>query len=41
MNAPKSDFLKVLTERGFIHQTSDFEGVDAAARRAPDHLCGL
>src|SRR5215213_8995082 len=31
MNAPKSDFLKVLTERGFIHQTSDFEGVDAAA----------
>ncbi|MGO4389035.1 tyrosine--tRNA ligase [Microvirga sp. 2YAF29] len=31
MSAPKSDFLKVLTERGFIHQTSDFEGVDAAA----------
>src|SRR5215210_7324298 len=31
MNAPKSDFLKVLTERGFIHQTSDFEGVDVAA----------
>jgi tyrosyl-tRNA synthetase len=31
MNAPKSDFLKVLTERGFIHQTSDSEGVDAAA----------
>jgi tyrosyl-tRNA synthetase len=31
MNAPKSDFLKILTERGFIHQTSDFEGVDAAA----------
>ncbi|MBB3019431.1 tyrosyl-tRNA synthetase [Microvirga lupini] len=31
MNAPKSDFLKVLTERGFIHQTSDFEGVDTAA----------
>ncbi|WP_210488524.1 tyrosine--tRNA ligase [Microvirga antarctica] len=31
MNAPKSDFLKVLTERGFIHQTSDFEGIDAAA----------
>jgi tyrosyl-tRNA synthetase len=31
MNAPRSDFLKVLTERGFIHQTSDFEGVEAAA----------
>ena len=31
MNAPKSEFLKVLTERGFIHQTSDFEGIDAAA----------
>src|SRR5829696_7105914 len=31
MNAPKSNFLKVLTERGFIHQTSDFEGVDTTA----------
>ncbi|MEE1657801.1 tyrosine--tRNA ligase [Microvirga sp. CF3062] len=31
MNAPNSDFLKVLTERGFIHQTSDFEGVDTTA----------
>ncbi|MDF2811588.1 MAG: tyrosine--tRNA ligase [Microvirga sp.] len=31
MNAPKSEFLKVLTERGFIHQTSDFEGIDTAA----------
>jgi len=31
MNAPKSEFLKVLTERGFIHQTSDFDGIDAAA----------
>lgn len=31
MNAPRSDFMKVLTERGFIHQTSDFEGVDSAA----------
>jgi tyrosyl-tRNA synthetase len=31
MNAPRSEFLKVLTERGFIHQISDFEGVDAAA----------
>lgn len=31
MSAPKSDFLKTLTERGFIHQTSDLEGIDAAA----------
>jgi tyrosyl-tRNA synthetase len=31
MNAPRSEFLKVLTERGFIHQTSDFDGVDEAA----------
>jgi tyrosyl-tRNA synthetase len=31
MNAPKSDFLKVLTERGFIHQASDFAGLDKAA----------
>ena len=31
----KSDFLNVLHERGFIHQCSDFEGLDAqAARRA-------
>jgi len=32
MNAPTSEFMKVLTERGFIHQTSDFQGVDEAAR---------
>jgi tyrosyl-tRNA synthetase len=32
MSAPQSDFLKILTERGFIHQTSDAEGIDAAAR---------
>ena len=31
MSAPRSEFLKVLTERGFIHQTSDFEGLDKAA----------
>ncbi|HEY8381801.1 MAG TPA: tyrosine--tRNA ligase [Microvirga sp.] len=32
MSAPQSDFLQVLTERGFIHQASDMEGIDAAAR---------
>jgi tyrosyl-tRNA synthetase len=35
MNAPQSEFLKVLTERGFIHQTSDFEGLDKAASEGP------
>jgi tyrosyl-tRNA synthetase len=32
MTAPTSDFLRVLTERGFIHQTSDLAGIDALAR---------
>ncbi len=31
MSAPRSEFLKVLSERGFIHQASDFEGLDKAA----------
>ncbi|MCJ2085565.1 tyrosine--tRNA ligase [Methylobacterium sp. E-005] len=29
--APKSDLLRILTERGYIHQTSDLAGIDAAA----------
>ncbi|WP_375457528.1 tyrosine--tRNA ligase [uncultured Methylobacterium sp.] len=29
--APRSEFLKVLTERGYVHQCSDFAAVDAAA----------
>jgi tyrosyl-tRNA synthetase len=29
---PKSDFLAVLTERGFLHQCSDLEGLDVKAR---------
>src|SRR4051812_17281328 len=33
MSAPQSDFLTVLSERGFIHQCSDFDGLDAAARK--------
>jgi tyrosyl-tRNA synthetase len=32
MSAPTSDFLTVLTERGYIHQCSDLEGLDAKAR---------
>jgi tyrosyl-tRNA synthetase len=33
MSAYKSDFLNILNERGFIHQCSDFEGLDALAVR--------
>ncbi|MGO9134370.1 MAG: tyrosine--tRNA ligase [Methylovirgula sp.] len=29
---PKSDFLAVLTERGFLHQCSDLEGIDQKAK---------
>ena len=32
MAVPTSEFLRVLTERGFVHQTSDFAGIDALAR---------
>src|SRR3569623_1039858 len=31
----KSDFLKVLEQRGFIHQISDAEGLDALATKGP------
>ncbi len=29
---PQSEFLDILTSRGFIHQTSDLEGIDALAK---------
>ncbi|MCB1487100.1 MAG: tyrosine--tRNA ligase [Bauldia sp.] len=32
---PKSDFLRVFEERGFIHQCSDLEGLDALAASGP------
>jgi tyrosyl-tRNA synthetase len=32
MSVPTSEFLNVLTERGYIHQCSDPEGLDAKAR---------
>src|SRR5258708_4963872 len=35
MSAYKSDFLRVLAERGFIHQVSDAEGLDAKAAAGP------
>ncbi|MEM0900153.1 MAG: tyrosine--tRNA ligase [Pseudomonadota bacterium] len=33
MASYNSDFLRVLNERGFIHQCSDFEGLDALAKK--------
>ena len=33
MASYKSDFLNVLNERGFIHQCSDFDGLDALAAK--------
>ncbi len=42
MTKYKSDFLNVLDERGFIHQISDPEGLDALAAKEHDHrLCRL
>ncbi|MEN5083471.1 tyrosine--tRNA ligase [Bosea sp. TWI1241] len=35
MTAFKSDFLRTLDERGFIHQISDPEGLDARAAKGP------
>ncbi len=35
MTTFKSDFLRVLDERGFIHQISDPEGLDQAALKGP------
>src|ERR671937_2897370 len=35
MSAYKSDFLRILAERGFIHQVSDAEGLDAKAMAGP------
>ncbi len=35
MTAFKSDFMRVLSERGFIHQCSDPEGLDALALAGP------
>ncbi|GEP05055.1 tyrosine--tRNA ligase [Methylobacterium oxalidis] len=29
--SPRSDFLRILTERGYIHQGSDLAGIDASA----------
>jgi len=33
MSGPKSDFLRIARERGYVHQTSDEEALDAALRK--------
>ena len=35
MANPKSDFLRIVTERGFVHQCTDAEGLDAEAMKGP------
>ena len=35
MSTPTSDFLRALSERGFIHQCTDLEGLDALLRAGP------
>ena len=35
MNQPRSDFLQTLQNRGFIHQCTDLEALDAQALKAP------
>jgi tyrosyl-tRNA synthetase len=35
MDRPRTDFLRVLTERGFIHQCTDADALDAALGEAP------
>ncbi len=35
MNAPRIDFLRTVSERGFIHQCSDLDGLDTLAAAHP------
>ena len=35
MSNPASDFLRIVTERGYLHQCTDLEGLDAHARSGP------
>ena len=37
-SVPKSYFLRVLTERGFIHQCSDLAGLDALAAKGETEI---
>ncbi|RVU38072.1 tyrosine--tRNA ligase [Hwanghaeella grinnelliae] len=35
MANPKSDFLRIVTERGFVHQCTDADGIDAETAKGP------
>ena len=35
MTEPKSDFLRAIVDRGFLHQATDFYGLDAALCKGP------
>ena len=35
MTAPRSDFLRILQDRGFIHQCTDLAALDARALDGP------
>jgi tyrosyl-tRNA synthetase len=35
MSAPKSEFLKVILERGYLHQCTDWDALDALAAKQP------
>ena len=35
MTEPKSDCLRAIVDRGFLHQATDFEGLDAALCKGP------
>ena len=39
--APKSDFIRVLQERGYIHQASDLPGIDADEAEIADRRIAL
>lgn len=42
MTQYKSEFLNILTERGFIHQCSNFEGLDEKLASGPQSAyCGF
>jgi tyrosyl-tRNA synthetase len=35
MSTPKSEFLKVILDRGYLHQCTDWDGLDALAAKGP------
>ena len=35
MSTPKSEFLKVILDRGYLHQCTDWDALDALAAKQP------